>query len=225
MTGSTSPWPPVPTACIWGPGIFQSPKPVGWQGVELLIGSSAHDHRGSRCRHPFRLLILCGLGTMYHQRDQAGMRSERTDVPGSPFIAAPSRDAASGDRWHRRHPGGGAGGYWGAGAWRFPARSALRRIPSPRPGRSIGSISGEGTAEPMTVSEIELTFLGTGTSSGVPVIGCHCETCTSEDPRDRRLRCGACLRFTDPTGSDPGDPHRRSARPPGTVASRGDRAL
>jgi phosphoribosyl 1,2-cyclic phosphate phosphodiesterase len=52
----------------------------------------------------------------------------------------------------------------------------------------------------MTVSEIELTFLGTGTSSGVPVIGCHCDTCTSEDPRDRRLRCGACLRFTDPAG-------------------------
>jgi phosphoribosyl 1,2-cyclic phosphate phosphodiesterase len=35
---------------------------------------------------------------------------------------------------------------------------------------------------------MKLTFLGTGTSTGVPSIGCECETCTSEDPRDQRLR-------------------------------------
>lgn len=40
---------------------------------------------------------------------------------------------------------------------------------------------------------MKLTFLGTGTSFGVPVIGCDCETCTSQDPRDRRTRHGSLL--------------------------------
>ena len=35
-----------------------------------------------------------------------------------------------------------------------------------------------------------LQFLGTGTSTGVPMIGCNCEVCTSSDPRDRRRRSG-----------------------------------
>ncbi len=37
-------------------------------------------------------------------------------------------------------------------------------------------------------SDVKITFLGTGTSQGVPVIGCKCEVCTSTDPRDNRLR-------------------------------------
>jgi len=41
---------------------------------------------------------------------------------------------------------------------------------------------------------MELTFLGTGTSMGVPVIGCDCAVCTSADPRNRRLRTSALLR-------------------------------
>lgn len=40
----------------------------------------------------------------------------------------------------------------------------------------------------------ELTFLGTGTSNGIPVIGCTCAVCTSADPRDRRGRTSAVLR-------------------------------
>ncbi|HEX8070284.1 MAG TPA: MBL fold metallo-hydrolase [Pyrinomonadaceae bacterium] len=35
---------------------------------------------------------------------------------------------------------------------------------------------------------MKFTLLGTGTSTGVPSIGCGCETCTSADPRDKRLR-------------------------------------
>lgn len=35
---------------------------------------------------------------------------------------------------------------------------------------------------------MRITFLGTGTSHGVPMIGCDCATCRSADPRDRRLR-------------------------------------
>ena len=44
-----------------------------------------------------------------------------------------------------------------------------------------------------------ITFLGTGTSQGIPMIGCHCEVCTSDDPRDNRLRCSALVRFEGKT--------------------------
>lgn len=47
---------------------------------------------------------------------------------------------------------------------------------------------------------MRFTFLGTGTSSGVPAIGCTCAVCTSSDPRDNRLRTGAAVRFTDRDG-------------------------
>lgn len=50
------------------------------------------------------------------------------------------------------------------------------------------------------ISNFELTLLGTGTSAGVPVIGCDCAVCHSDDPRDRRLRSGALLRFDDARG-------------------------
>lgn len=45
-------------------------------------------------------------------------------------------------------------------------------------------------------------FLGTGTSSGVPAIGCDCEVCTSDDPQDRRLRTSGVIEFTDSGGQE-----------------------
>ncbi len=48
-----------------------------------------------------------------------------------------------------------------------------------------------------------LRFLGTGTSMGVPTLGCSCAVCTSSDPRDRRLRPSVLVEWTeaDPEGT------------------------
>lgn len=43
------------------------------------------------------------------------------------------------------------------------------------------------------MTELELLFLGTGTSAGVPMIGCHCEVCRSADPRDKRTRSSVVI--------------------------------
>ncbi len=45
---------------------------------------------------------------------------------------------------------------------------------------------------------MKVTFLGTGTSQGVPLIGCNCEVCTSKDKRDNRLRSSVWIQ-TDET--------------------------
>jgi len=44
---------------------------------------------------------------------------------------------------------------------------------------------------------LQITFLGTGTSHGVPMIGCDCATCRSDDPRDRRLRPSILIETDD----------------------------
>jgi phosphoribosyl 1,2-cyclic phosphate phosphodiesterase len=46
---------------------------------------------------------------------------------------------------------------------------------------------------------VKITFLGTGTSQGVPVIACDCHTCISEDERDKRLRTSLLLQTREAT--------------------------
>lgn len=49
---------------------------------------------------------------------------------------------------------------------------------------------------------MRFVFLGTGTSAGVPAIGCDCATCVSADARDQRTRTAAAVRFTDAGGAE-----------------------
>ena len=54
---------------------------------------------------------------------------------------------------------------------------------------------------------MKFTFLGTGTSQGVPMIGCTCEVCTSADLKDKRLRSSLMVesdshRFVIDSGPD-----------------------
>jgi phosphoribosyl 1,2-cyclic phosphate phosphodiesterase len=59
-----------------------------------------------------------------------------------------------------------------------PPGDARPRAPVPAPGRDLAG---------------RLVFLGTGTSVGVPVVGCGCDVCASDDPRDKRLRTSVAL--------------------------------
>ena len=51
----------------------------------------------------------------------------------------------------------------------------------------------------MSFMERSFTFLGTGTSVGIPMVGCNCAVCTSADPRNQRYRCSVLIRL--PTGN------------------------
>jgi phosphoribosyl 1,2-cyclic phosphate phosphodiesterase len=45
------------------------------------------------------------------------------------------------------------------------------------------------------MNSLELTVLGSGTSMGVPTLGCHCAVCESKDPRDKRTRPSVLLAY------------------------------
>lgn len=49
------------------------------------------------------------------------------------------------------------------------------------------------TSVAISNTAMKLTFLGTGTSTGVPVIACNCQVCKSKDPRDKRFRTSAMV--------------------------------
>src|SRR5690606_23594635 len=77
--------------------------------------------------------------------------------------------------------------------------TAARPPPAPTPSEHCpptraAVTSGAGTRTPERTSAMELEILGSGTSFGVPEIGCECEVCESADPRDQRYRCSVWLR-------------------------------
>ena len=56
-------------------------------------------------------------------------------------------------------------------------------------------LSEKGLAKAGVTSEsVEIILCGTGTSHGIPVIGCRCPVCLSDDPRNKRLRTGVLIR-------------------------------
>src|SRR5205085_10208679 len=69
----------------------------------------------------------------------------------------------------------------------------LVTLSRPSPVRPIPSRPAPLARAPSMAARRTFTFLGTGTSTGVPMLGCRCAVCTSTDPRNQRYRCAALV--------------------------------
>ena len=148
-------------------------------------------------RRPWRAWGGCAAGAPATSR--AARTAPRTPWPTRPWTA--SRPAAP-RSWC-------AGRARGSGPRRPPAWPTRRPMPATRqPGAAVprtrraaardqlplGLEPGFDPGDPgPEAGELRVRILGSGTSQGLPRIACDCATCTSADPRDRRLRASALL--------------------------------
>lgn len=66
--------------------------------------------------------------------------------------------------------------------------------------RVVASVAADRALSVSRASDAELLFLGTGTSMGVPTLGCACAVCSSADPHNNRMRSSIALEYTDGSG-------------------------
>lgn len=68
-------------------------------------------------------------------------------------------------------------------------------LSNPIPGESSSEMTAQSSADNATAKvSAEMVIMGTGTSIGVPVVGCRCSVCMSDNPRNRRMRSGVLIR-------------------------------
>lgn len=92
------------------------------------------------------------------------------------------------------------GEFSGRGVSQTTPLRAKGQLPRGGKGLKIPAMTAHRPADPgeQPPERTEVVFLGTGTSVGVPAIGCGCDVCRSDDPRNNRTRCAIVFRL--PTG-------------------------
>jgi phosphoribosyl 1,2-cyclic phosphate phosphodiesterase len=121
-----------------------------------------------------------------HAADALANEAIDRALAGGPAVVVRRSDERGGDA------GSTAGRTAGGDAAHAGRQLGLDLAERPEPELEPGFDPGDPGPDPGT---LEVTLLGTGTSGGVPRIACPCPTCTSDDPRDRRMRSSALLSF------------------------------